>query len=74
MTSKGKLFMLQGVTRRKLYNFYIDDDLAEALKRLKDVEREPEAAIVRRALRQYLDARGVLKAAKPARGKRTGKA
>jgi hypothetical protein len=49
------------VTPRKLYNFYIDPDLAVGLKRLKELEHESEGAIVRRALRQYLDARGVMK-------------
>jgi Ribbon-helix-helix protein, copG family. len=60
------------VTPRKLYNFYIDPDLAEGLKRLKALDRDSEGAIVRRALRQYLEARGVMKSARPARGKRAG--
>jgi Ribbon-helix-helix protein, copG family len=50
------------VTPRKLYNFYIDPDLADGLKRLKALDRDSEGAIVRRALRQYLEARGVMKA------------
>jgi hypothetical protein len=62
------------VTPRKLYNFYIDPDLAEGLKRLKALDRDSEGAIVRRALRQYLEARGAIKLAKPARMKRTGRA
>ncbi len=49
------------MTPRKLYNFYIDPDLAEGLKKLKDVERDSEGAIVRRALRQYLEQKGVMK-------------
>jgi hypothetical protein len=63
------------VTPRKLYNFYIDPDLAEALKKLKELERESEGAIVRKALRQYLDERGVLaKSARKVRRKRTSRA
>lgn len=49
------------MTPRKLYNFYIDPDLAEGLKKLKEVEHESEGAIVRRALRQYLGQKGVMK-------------
>jgi hypothetical protein len=35
--------------------------LAEGLKRLKALEHESEGAIVRRALRRYLEASGVMK-------------
>ena len=49
------------VTPRKLYNFYIDPDLADALKQLTEAEHESEGAIVRRALRQYLQQKGVMK-------------
>lgn len=62
------------MTPRKLYNFLIDPDLADGLKRLKEQEKEPESAIVRRAIRRYLEERGILKTAKPTRGKRAGKA
>jgi hypothetical protein len=49
------------MTRRKLFNFYIDADLADGLKRLKGSDpEETESSIVRRALRQYLQDRGVL--------------
>jgi hypothetical protein len=34
------------VTPRKLYNFYIDPDLADGLKRLKALDRDSEGAIV----------------------------
>lgn len=50
---------MRNVTPRKLYNFYIDPDLAEGLKELKEREHESEGAIVRRALRQYLQRQGV---------------
>jgi hypothetical protein len=35
--------------------------LAAGLKRLKELEHESEGAIVRRALRRYLEASGVMK-------------
>ncbi|MEW5983450.1 MAG: ribbon-helix-helix protein, CopG family [Acidobacteriota bacterium] len=47
---------------RKLYNFFIDPDLAEGLKRLKQQEGIPESEQVRRAIRKWLGQRGVLKA------------
>lgn len=61
------------LTPRKLYSFFIDPDLAEALKTLKDREHETEAAIVRRALRQYLEQQGVMKSERkrPASRKRS---
>jgi len=52
---------MRPMTPRKLYNFYIDPDLAAGLKRLKELEHESEGAIVRRALRRYLEASGVMK-------------
>jgi Ribbon-helix-helix protein, copG family len=67
------------VTPRRLYNFYIDPDLAAGLKQLKALDRDSEGAIVRRALRRYLEERGVMKAErqpvtarahKPTRGRR----
>jgi hypothetical protein len=61
------------VTPRKLYNFLIDPDLAQGLKRLKQRDKEAESVIVRRALRRYLEEAGVMESAKPARGRRTGK-
>lgn len=62
------------MTPRKLYNFLIDPDLAQGLKRLKQRDKEAESVIVRRALRRYLEEAGVMESAKPARGKRTGRA
>lgn len=46
---------------RKLTNFFNDPDLAEGLKRLKAIEQSSEGHIIRAALREYLDQRGVLK-------------
>ena len=45
---------------RKPYNFLIDADIAEALKVAKAREREAEAVIIRRALREYLRRTGAL--------------
>lgn len=49
------------MTPRKLYNFYIDPDLADGLKKLKKQHGTPEGESVRRALKMYLKAEGVLK-------------
>jgi len=48
------------VTARKLYSFYIDPDLAIALKALKERDGTPESEAVRRGLRSYLKGKGVL--------------
>ena len=49
------------MTPRKLYNFYIDADLAEGLKKLKEDRRHSEGQILRDALREYLERHGVMK-------------
>ena len=54
--------MLQPVTPRKLYNFYIDPDLAEGLKRAKQRDGIPESEAVRRAVREWLQRKGLIKA------------
>lgn len=46
---------------RKLYNFYIDPELANGLKRLKQRTGAPEGELVRRAIAAYLAKAGVLK-------------
>ena len=51
------------MTPRKLYNFYIDPELAEGLKALKNREGVPEAESIRRALAEYLAKKGVVKKA-----------
>jgi len=48
------------VAERKLYSFYIDPDLAIALKALKKRDGTPESEAVRRGLRSYLKSKGVL--------------
>ena len=49
------------MTPRKLYNFYIDPELAEGLKVLKEKTGAPEAESVRRALADYLRKQGVIR-------------
>jgi hypothetical protein len=50
------------VTPRKLYTFAIDPDLADALKRAKDETGAAESEIVRRAIREWMESRGYMKA------------
>ncbi len=53
------------MTPKKLYSFYIEPDLADALKEAKAREREmSEGAIIRRALREWMERHGVMKAAR----------
>ena len=52
------------MTPRKLYNFYIDPELAKGLKTLKDKTGAPESESIRRALAVYLRKQGVIKAAR----------
>jgi len=42
------------------YAFLIDPELAEALKKLKARDGAPEGESIRRALREYLTAKGVM--------------
>jgi ribbon-helix-helix CopG family protein len=60
------------VTPKKLYTFAIDPDLAEALKQVKADDGIGESEQIRRALRQWFQRRGVMKAERkwPARRKR----
>ena len=50
------------MAERKIYSFYIDPDLAAALKVLKERDGTPESEAVRRGLRSYLKKKGVLSA------------
>jgi hypothetical protein len=62
--ARPKLSSLRGddahhpVTPRKLYNFYIDPELAKGLNELKARTGAPESESIRRALTDY---RGVVK-------------
>jgi hypothetical protein len=47
---------------RKLYNFYIDPNLAAGLKVVKARDGVPEAESIRRALAEYLEKKGAMKA------------
>lgn len=61
------MLLSQPVTPRKLYNFHIDPDLAEGLKALKERDGVSESETVRRALRRWLEDKGVIRKA-PKRG------
>lgn len=50
------------MTSRKLTTFYIDLDLSEALKTVKERDGVPEAEQIRRAVREWFEKRGMLKA------------
>jgi len=50
------------VAPKKLYSFMIDPDLAAALKTVKEQDGVPESEQIRRALRQWMEQRGVMKA------------
>jgi hypothetical protein len=47
---------------RKLTNFRIDPDLADGLKAVKERDGVPEGEQIRRAVRAWLDSKGVMKA------------
>ena len=50
------------MTPRKLYNFLIDPDLAAGLKAVKERDGISESEQIRRAIRESLIKRGVMKA------------
>jgi hypothetical protein len=47
---------------RRVATFRIDDDLMEAMRRLQDHDGIPLSEQIRRALRPWLEAKGVMKA------------
>jgi hypothetical protein len=55
------------VTPRKLHNFYLDPELSEGLKAVKERDGITEAEQVRRAIRDWLQRKGVLKQPAPRR-------
>ena len=60
------------MTPKRLYTFAIDPDLDAGLKALKVRDGIAESETIRRALRQWLESKGVIDKARPAvRGKRT---
>ena len=57
---------------RRTYTFYIDADLAAGLKQVKERDGISESEQIRRAIRQWLDGKGLAKEARrPARRKRS---
>jgi hypothetical protein len=51
------------MTPKRLYNFRIDPDLDAGLKAVKDRDGIPESEQIRRALREWLERRGVIEKA-----------
>jgi Arc/MetJ-type ribon-helix-helix transcriptional regulator len=51
------------VATRKLYSVWLDPDLLDGLKRLKEREGDSESDTIRAALRAWLDQHAALKAA-----------
>ena len=58
--------------RRKLFTVRLDDDLLEGLDAVFKRDAAQPSEQVRRALREWLERKGVLKTAKPARARRDG--
>ncbi len=50
------------MTPKKSYHFMIDSELDAALKRMKERDGIPEGEQIRRALREWLRKKGVMKA------------
>jgi Arc/MetJ-type ribon-helix-helix transcriptional regulator len=50
------------VTPRRLYNFRIDAELDEGLKLVKERDGISESEQIRRAVREWLENKGVMKA------------
>ncbi len=59
--------MITGIVARrlKMHSYYLDDELAEGLKTLKVERGVPESEQVRRAVRMWLEAEGILAPQKP---------
>jgi len=51
------------MTRRKLHNFYLDAELADGLKTVKERDGISEAEQVRRAIREWLQRKDVIEKA-----------
>jgi Ribbon-helix-helix protein, copG family len=64
---------VDSMTPKRLYTFAIDPDLDAGLKALKARDGVNESETIRRALRQWLENKRIIrKTARPAQGKRTG--
>ena len=71
LTRNARLYTLVYVERR-FYNFFIDLDLAAGLKRIKKRDGISESEQIRRAIRKWLDSKGLKKTA-PKRKRKGGK-
>lgn len=59
---------------RSRYNFWIDDELRDGLQRVRERDGVLESEQIRRAIRMWLQRKGVkVKTAKPARKRRTAR-
>lgn len=54
--------MFTDVTPRRRYNFFIDDEIREQLRGVKEREGIPESEQIRRAIAMWLESKGVAKA------------
>lgn len=53
------------MTPKRLHSFFLDPELTDALKRMKERDGIPEGEQVRRALREWLEKVGMLKTERP---------
>lgn len=51
--------MVDTLTPKRLYNFMLDPEIADALKALKARDGVSEAEIVRRGIRMYVESKGI---------------
>ncbi len=58
---------------RRRINFYIDEDLADGLKAIKERDGASESEQIRRAIRLWLDAKGITPKAPRQKGGRKKK-
>lgn len=60
-TTRYASIYIHAMTPKRLRSFYLDPELSEAMKILKDRDGIAEAEQVRRALKEWLERKGVLK-------------
>ena len=62
------------MTPKRITTVRLDDEVFDGLQEIRERDGVPVSEQVRRALKLWLESKGVKKTAKPARGKRAGKA
>jgi hypothetical protein len=55
------MYIISVAGDRKPYTFYIESDLAEGLKQVKERDGISESEQIRRAIRHWLDDKGIAK-------------